>query len=379
MMKKIIAFIFILFFVFDVHAEYKRAGYEKIDGVIDAFDESGNKTIIGSNTQLRLSTGSGGAYLMGTGDQAAYSGGIYWNGSQWIPKSATTSVIFLDDGWIRFGTDSGLTPDVGISSPTWRFHISPTGGVSASWTIVSITNADSPYTALSTTEIIFANATAGAITINLPTTVGIAGKKYEIRKTDTSTNIVTIDANGSETIDNYPTAALAPIAGNYITLISNGSNWVSDQVGRWKTVYVKNTASAVTCSTGVEQTAVTFTLPANSMGANGILRILYSVTRTNNANLDDTKVRLNGTILEDVNISGYATKTTLFHISNRNNVSSQIGTVSANSTGLGAIAGAFLTATVNTAAATTVTINVICTTGDSWQVEAVVAEVNKQL
>jgi len=90
---------------------------------------------------------------------------------------------------------------------------------------VAITNASSPYTALAYDYIIRADATSGAITINLPTAVGIAGKEYHIFRTDivTSTNIITIDANSTETIDSNLTYRLYP--GEWVKLESDGANW----------------------------------------------------------------------------------------------------------------------------------------------------------
>jgi len=90
---------------------------------------------------------------------------------------------------------------------------------------VAITNSDSPYTALSTKKIIRADATSGNITINLPTAVGIAGFEYHIFRTDilSSTNIITIDANSTETIDGSLTHLL--FSGEWIKLESDGANW----------------------------------------------------------------------------------------------------------------------------------------------------------
>ena len=95
---------------------------------------------------------------------------------------------------------------------------------------VGITNSDSPYTALGYDRIIRANATSGAITINLPTAVGIAGKEYHIFRTDfiQSTNLVTIDANSTETMDDNLTHILYP--GEWIRIESDGANWLN--IGR---------------------------------------------------------------------------------------------------------------------------------------------------
>jgi hypothetical protein len=90
---------------------------------------------------------------------------------------------------------------------------------------VGINNTNSPYTLLATTGVLRADATSGAITINLPTAVGIAGRTYWIFRTDiaSSTNLITVDGSGTETIDGNLTYILFP--GEFIQIVSDGANW----------------------------------------------------------------------------------------------------------------------------------------------------------
>ncbi len=68
------------------------------------------------------------------------------------------------------------------------------------------------------------NATSGAITVTLPTAVSNAAS-FIIKKTDSSTNKVTIDAYSTETIDGGTTYILNDQY-NYVEIVSNGTNWV---------------------------------------------------------------------------------------------------------------------------------------------------------
>ena len=68
------------------------------------------------------------------------------------------------------------------------------------------------------------NATAGAITVTLPTAAD-NGSYFIIKKTDSTANAVTIDADSSETIDNSTTLTLNDQY-NYVGIVSNGVNWV---------------------------------------------------------------------------------------------------------------------------------------------------------
>ena len=94
---------------------------------------------------------------------------------------------------------------------------------SLSLPIVTKVYADSPYTVTALNHTILCNAVSGNMTINLPTAVGISGRIYNIKKIDTGTNTVTIDANGSETIDGYLTVVISDKSN--ICIQSDGSNW----------------------------------------------------------------------------------------------------------------------------------------------------------
>ncbi len=62
-----------------------------------------------------------------------------------------------------------------------------------------------------------------AVTVNLPTAVGISGMKYQIKRLGTAN--VTIDGNSTETIDGLTTLILYN-QNSSITIISDNSNWV---------------------------------------------------------------------------------------------------------------------------------------------------------
>ena len=68
------------------------------------------------------------------------------------------------------------------------------------------------------------NATSGAVTVTLPTAVSNAAS-FIIKKTDSSTNKVTIDVYSTETIDGGTTYVLNDQY-NYVEIVSNGTNWV---------------------------------------------------------------------------------------------------------------------------------------------------------
>ncbi len=87
----------------------------------------------------------------------------------------------------------------------------------------TITNANSPYTAALTDYHISCDTSSGAITVNLPVASN-TGKIYVIKKSDSSANAVTIDADGTETIDGNVTYTLSNQY-DFVVLQSSGTEW----------------------------------------------------------------------------------------------------------------------------------------------------------
>lgn len=82
----------------------------------------------------------------------------------------------------------------------------------------------SNYTAVTTDDIITMDASGGARTIALFTAVGNGGRRLTLIKTDATANIVTIDPDGSETINGALTYQLI-IENESITIVNDGANW----------------------------------------------------------------------------------------------------------------------------------------------------------
>ena len=70
--------------------------------------------------------------------------------------------------------------------------------------VIKIAFADSPYIA-SWGQDIEADSTLGDITINMPSSVGSNGKTIKVTKIDSTVNTLTVDGNGSETINDDST------------------------------------------------------------------------------------------------------------------------------------------------------------------------------
>ncbi len=96
--------------------------------------------------------------------------------------------------------------------------------ISVAGLITSVTSIVADYTVLDTDGTIYADATSGPITVTMPTAVGIAGRNYIIKKTDTSKNKVTIEGNGTETI-NLELKQELLFEGDAPQLFSDGADW----------------------------------------------------------------------------------------------------------------------------------------------------------
>jgi len=68
------------------------------------------------------------------------------------------------------------------------------------------------------------DASSAAVTMTLPSAASTNGQQFIIKKTDSSSNTVTIDGNGSETIDGDTTLVIN-FQYDSATLVSDGTSW----------------------------------------------------------------------------------------------------------------------------------------------------------
>lgn len=139
--------------------------------------------------------------------------------------SVTTNTAKVSaDGSIDTHSDVDTT----TSAPNTGEHLEwdgsnwvPAAAATVDWTYV---DKATTYTAV-VNDFIDADSSGGAFTITLPTAASISGKRIAIRKTDSGNNGITIDGNGSETIDGSTTII---IYGQYhaVYLVSDGTNWM---------------------------------------------------------------------------------------------------------------------------------------------------------
>ena len=102
-----------------------------------------------------------------------------------------------------------------MSGPAW---VPATGSAN---TTLPFANKTGTYTIDNTDCVI--NCTTGTFTVTLPTAVGIEGQYFIIK--NSGTGVITIDGDGSETLDGFANKLLA-VKNESITVVSDGANWI---------------------------------------------------------------------------------------------------------------------------------------------------------
>ncbi|MBA3758926.1 MAG: hypothetical protein H0X07_00165 [Gemmatimonadales bacterium] len=130
---------------------------------------------------------------------------LYVSGAPVVGTNATITnpyAFWVDDGVSRF--------DGAVTAPNYAN---------------TIATKTANYTVTAADGSIYADCTAGVVTLTLPTAVGIAGRIYHFKKTDAAANAMTLDGNGAETIDGALTLSTTTRYAAY-TLQSDGANWM---------------------------------------------------------------------------------------------------------------------------------------------------------
>jgi hypothetical protein len=157
-----------------------------------------NITITPSGNSLIIASTGGGGSPAGSAGAVQFNNGLVFGGDAshfiWNPTNF----------------------QLGLNTNTPGSTLDNNGSFAQAITVVS-TN----YVATATDYSIFVNASAGNRTVTLPAASAVTRRIYEIKKTDSSVNLVTVIPNGSDKIDG---ASTFPMSDQYqaITIQSNG-------------------------------------------------------------------------------------------------------------------------------------------------------------
>jgi hypothetical protein len=178
-----------------------------------------------SSTELRLAVSAITANNTGSGlIQGQYTttgltaGAKYWVGSA---GNYSTSQPTADNSIVRFvGTALSTTVLEFNPDQTWIEVSSVSAVPSTGSTNPSVRSITTSQTALANDETIIC---LSALTITLPTAVGIAGKTYNIKSRTTGT--ITVNSTGGQLFDD-DTSLTITVKNTSLTIQSDGTNWI---------------------------------------------------------------------------------------------------------------------------------------------------------
>ncbi|MAI59007.1 MAG: hypothetical protein CML56_08530, partial [Rhodobacteraceae bacterium] len=125
-----------------------------------------------------------------------------------VETDGDSNMLFVDAGNNKVGISTG--------APHSGFHID----TSVAFAARTITQ---DYTVTITDHTIFVNAAGANIDVTLPTAASIEGRQYIIKRIDGTATAVSIQTDGSETIDGASSAALTDKRS--VVIQSDNSNW----------------------------------------------------------------------------------------------------------------------------------------------------------
>lgn len=118
--------------------------------------------------------------------------------------------------------DAKVTFNMGLAT-SW-FGVTGTLNLQGAQVFLKVRNTATTPAALGLDGVLLVTTGAGAFTVNLPSSVGLSGAIYTVKKIDAGAGQVTIDGSGAETIDGALTYVLAAI-NKYVTIVSDTVNW----------------------------------------------------------------------------------------------------------------------------------------------------------
>lgn len=146
-------------------------------------------------------------YNSGTGATAKWD--VY------IPASGSTDLRFKNNGTDRITIQNDGDVGIGTTSPVSGLDVQTSLGYAVA-TITSATTLDQTHNAVL--------CNTGPYTVTLPAAAANTGKVYYIKNIDADGDDITIDGNGSETIDDGLVYTLETYK-QAIRIISDGTNW----------------------------------------------------------------------------------------------------------------------------------------------------------
>ncbi len=133
-------------------------------------------------------------------------------------------LVVGDELTFRFSGAGGSAGTEGPQGPPGATGPQGPAGTNAFGNPVTVSTKTSNYTFLVTDFVVLGDCTSGAFTVSLPTAASGVGRIFFLKKIDSTSNVLTLQANGTELIDGNNTFLL-PSQWQSVTVVSSGSAW----------------------------------------------------------------------------------------------------------------------------------------------------------
>ena len=140
--------------------------------------------------------------------------------------------IFQEVDWSTLTTDypaAQYEDCLAVTADTGNLYMSDGSAwqqieTAASNGVLNVVAKTGAYTVTTADDVVVCDSSGGAFTITLFTAVGNTGKVLTIKKTDSSSNAVTVDGASSETIDGATTVGIVA-QNDAVKIVSDGTEW----------------------------------------------------------------------------------------------------------------------------------------------------------
>lgn len=156
-----------------------------------------------------------------SGDEAANSGQYTLSTSNSVGLVTLNGQVLDPNEYSLSGSTVSVAPAVGLLEFDEVLIFQNSFSSSASGRVSNLTQESGNY--ILTSSDYYVEFIAGDATVNLPAANGLVGQEFVIK--NSSTGIITLDPDGSETIDGELTVLLSTQY-DALTIVSNGTNWI---------------------------------------------------------------------------------------------------------------------------------------------------------
>lgn len=133
-------------------------------------------------------------------------------------------LVVGDELQLRFSGAGGSSGSEGPQGPAGPAGPTGPAGTNAFGNPVTVSTKTTNYTLMVTDFVILGDCTSAAFTLSLPTAASGVGRIFFMKKIDSTSNVLTVQANGSELIDGNNTFLL-PSQWQSVTVVSSGTAW----------------------------------------------------------------------------------------------------------------------------------------------------------